>query len=564
MPGRLHRFAAFGIRARLSIAVGVLSLCCALLAALALTLAERQANTGAALYSDNIRPIRNLTGMLQDFVLDIVHVSHKVSHGIISAPEAQRAVADAMTRSEAHWTELTGPNGGLSPDVVRSLEASYGAAYSVGLDLKALIARGDVEAIETFTEEKLYPAIDDLSARSEAAILKLMADSEQRLVALERQRRENRLLVFASLAIAGAAVLFSLWLTRHKLARPLQAIARNIDRLAEGDDDFDIGRIEGHDEVSRMASSVATLRDRLREARLERARADLAAEEMEERQKRFRDELSRQFRGTVEAVADSVASAASRVTETAKVVSFAIREAETRAQEAVQQSQHSATQVHRVGLAAAHLQASIAETSDRAFHSAAMTEQTSFDTTRTDSVIARLVTSTERIGEVVAFIKGFSEQINLLALNATIEAARAGPAGRGFAIVAQEVKALANRTAEAAEDIAAQIAQVQDATGATTGAVAIVTKTMEDINGLATSISDAVARQQASVSEIATVAADVDTATRLMTEAVEAVLHETATTSAAAAESRTLAQMLDAEARRLKEEAQQFLATIAA
>ncbi|WP_315855260.1 methyl-accepting chemotaxis protein [Chenggangzhangella methanolivorans] len=79
----------------------------------------------------------------------------------------------------------------------------------------------------------------------------------------------------------------------------------------------------------------------------------------------------------------------------------------------------------------------------------------------TNAIVAGLSTAADRIGEVVLLIRGIAEQTNLLALNATIEAARAGDAGRGFAIVASEVKNLAEQTAKATEQISSQISESQ-------------------------------------------------------------------------------------------------------
>ncbi|MGE0728918.1 MAG: methyl-accepting chemotaxis protein [Acidimicrobiia bacterium] len=130
---------------------------------------------------------------------------------------------------------------------------------------------------------------------------------------------------------------------------------------------------------------------------------------------------------------------------------------------------------------AQHLEGALGGVADEADRSASAAQAVAQRTAGTSEVVARLAQSSDEIRSVVADVAGLAEQSNLLALNATIEAARAGAAGRGFAIVANEVKELAQQTTAAARDIEAKVAAIAEAVGSATGALDGVTAAVQDI-----------------------------------------------------------------------------------
>jgi methyl-accepting chemotaxis protein len=120
----------------------------------------------------------------------------------------------------------------------------------------------------------------------------------------------------------------------------------------------------------------------------------------------------------------------------------------------------------------------------------------------TDGVVTSLASSADRISEVLQLISAIAEQTNLLALNATIEAARAGEAGKGFAVVASEVKSLANQTASATEQIAAQIGEMQGVSRSAVEAIAAIRASIDAISKLTTDMVAATGRQSGAVGDI--------------------------------------------------------------
>jgi methyl-accepting chemotaxis protein len=145
--------------------------------------------------------------------------------------------------------------------------------------------------------------------------------------------------------------------------------------------------------------------------------------------------------------------------------------------------------------------------------------------------------SSKEIGSVVKVITSIAEQTNLLALNATIEAARAGEAGKGFAVVASEVKDLAAESGRAAEDIARRITQVQAQTTSAVAAIGEISAIIASINDYQLTIASAVEEQTATTNEMSR------SVTEAATGAGEIAANITGVASAAAESTITVGQM---------------------
>ncbi len=118
-------------------------------------------------------------------------------------------------------------------------------------------------------------------------------------------------------------------------------------------------------------------------------------------------------------------------------------------------------------------------------------------------VMDKLGAAAQSIGKVVEVINGIADQTNLLALNATIEAASAGDAGKGFTVVASEVKALAKQTAQATLEIQKQVEEMQSNAESAITAIESVSNVIEEVNLISQTIVCAVEEQSVTVNEIA-------------------------------------------------------------
>ena len=166
-------------------------------------------------------------------------------------------------------------------------------------------------------------------------------------------------------------------------------------------------------------------------------------------------------------------------------------------------SEDTARKVELTAQAGQELSQTIHQVGVSAAKSTELAAQAVAEAGRASDTMGEMADVSAQIGKVTGLISGIAAQTNLLALNATIEAARAGEAGRGFSVVAQEVKALAAQTAKATEEIAQRVAAMHDTSNRSVAAIEAVSVKIRELENVATSIAVAVDQQAAATHEIA-------------------------------------------------------------
>ncbi|MGY2002748.1 methyl-accepting chemotaxis protein [Blastococcus sp. SYSU DS1024] len=314
---------------------------------------------------------------------------------------------------------------------------------------------------ETIIEESLIEATD-------AAAASAVATAEDAKDAYETARTLTLLIIAAGLLVA---VVLAMVVARG-VTRPVQRIREVLAQVAAGDLTVRAGRTGGA-ELGEMAASLDHTLDSIGNVLLlvNDSSTRLAA-------------ASHQLSGAAEGMRENARLAAGQ------------------ADEVVTSAGAVASSVDTVATGSSQMESAIREIAHNATEAARVAGQAVTVAETTTRTVGKLGDSSQEIATVIKLINGIAEQTNLLALNATIEAARAGEAGKGFAVVASEVKELAQETARATEDISKRVEAIQGDTAGAVEAISRISAVIGEINDFQATIAAAVEEQTATTNEM--------------------------------------------------------------
>jgi methyl-accepting chemotaxis protein len=475
---------------------------------------------------------KNLAARKADF-----EKAQKAYQPLISSP-AERQLADQLARQ---WE----------------------AFASASTEVQALASKGDIATAKSINAGKVVPVGRTMDATL-ASLVELNDKGAE--VAGQRAQATYRTAIGLMSAILIGAIMLGLgaaiYLTRD-IRRGIGSILQPMGRLTDGDLSVEIPHRGATTEIGRIATALQVFKEALvaKKASDDATSADAAISAAHTQRITT---ATGHFEAMIGELVESLGSASTELEASATTMTKTSDLAMSVSDSAASASREVTENIQAVAAATEEITASVNEIGRQVHESTRIAGTAVSQAQKTDESIAKLSRAADRIYDVVKLITEVAEQTNLLALNATIEAARAGEAGRGFAVVASEVKALATQTAKATGEISAQIADMQLATTETVAEIRGITSTITLISEVSAAIAAAVEQQGAATQEIArNVQKSAELSTQVASEVTE-VSRGSSETSSASGHVLKAAQSLATESDRLKNEVDKFLDTVRA
>lgn len=314
------------------------------------------------------------------------------------------------------------------------------------------------------------------------------------------------------------------WLVVNRgIVKRLTRVSSVLSRVAEGDLNAEV-QDRGSDEIADMARVVSVFRENaLQNKTLEEKQVKQAQQHELEKATALK-EIADDFRQSVGTLIEQVSAATQNIEEEVKLVLDTAQNAAGQSADAQDNSRVTNENIDHVFQSLKGLSGSIDGIKERAYDSESVVDRANTEIKEARTDVSELDSAAKNISNAVSMINDIAEQTNMLALNATIEAARAGEYGKGFAIVASEVKNLALGTTKATEDIRDLVVNIQRTSHKTSKAVDRFVGVMASIKDQVSTISHSVEQQTTTTREIETSMEDAASSTKRVNDLVGSVL----------------------------------------
>ena len=353
-----------------------------------------------------------------------------------------------------------------------------------------------------------------IAERLSAAVLLPLAAALVGLFLLPRLDPTNS--TYAEIFVTAVAVAIA-WLViliaGRGIARPLVEVADTVDAIAYAELDSATPRPASRGEIARLVAAT----DRLAEVVGERQRRELVHNDLDRTWQAARrhtlSSLARQVETATEVGLQPIVDGAATLRLKADDMSAVLDTVQAAFEETVRVAKGS----HAMNLAAGQLSGqviqAIAEISEQVRRGSGLGREAVVRASASRATIDALAKAANQIGDIITVINNIASQTNLLALNATIEAARAGEAGRGFSVVASEVKTLAMLTGKSTEQIGAKVGEIQATTREVVAALSNVAEAIDQLSDVTVSVSAAIEQQRSATESFAASARETSAAT---------------------------------------------------
>ena len=437
-------FENFSVGTRLYGLIGFLSVLLIIIGSLGLYSAIRSNSGLDTVYKDRVVPLNDLKIIADMYAVNIVDTSHKVRNGNVSWEEGSRNVEQATLAIADKWKAYLATN--LVPEeeklVAEIVPLMKKADEAVG-KLAGILRDKNSEELTVFTVSQLYPVIDPVSAKFSSIMEIQLLVAKQEYEECSKHYGISRNISIAGM-IAGFIIAGALGiLIVRSITCPLAEGIKIANSLADGDLTVQV-QVSGSDETGQLMAAMRNMVINLRQIMSE----------------------------TVN-ISHSIAAASNQLHATSDQIATGSEEVACQAGTVATASEEMSATSNDIARNCAAAAESSRMTSQTAGNGSVVVQETiegmakiAWRVNQTARTVDALGSRSEQIGEIIGTIEDIADQTNLLALNAAIEAARAGEQGRGFAVVADEVRALAERTTKATKEIGEMIKAIQQETKA--------------------------------------------------------------------------------------------------